>query len=445
MKRGFLNKPPTRGLVDPPTQTEDLPVIEFNGIPIHVAQIGQPLVRLAIGKVNIPLPENYEARKPFYRTVEWDETGFADKEIYMTTLPPRKSGETLADNPDNWTQCLFNFAEQKRSILSTPGFPSRMVRPPEVRHRVGPSSFGTGVFATCDIQMGQLILSERPLLLSPVCIPVQEPNLPKGATVTSDQFVLAQMNDYEELLKDCVDHMEPENREAFFKLHNSHTEDGSGPIFGRIRTNGIGIMSKTSAEQKAAGNYGCTGVFNVASYLNHSCTPNVTQTFSRKTLSMQVRALRNIKKDEELFMSYCDVGDPTAVRQKQLQSYGFQCTCRVCSDPTTDALLEGIRDNTLLDERDSRRRVKSMIAHAEKWLAQIEAVGWQQLKEYGSYLSMATIATMGKDSAKHLHYQAKQEAWTEAMYGEPVKMRFFIPGLSSPSDLKSLLDALPRK
>ncbi|KAG5636028.1 hypothetical protein H0H81_009351 [Sphagnurus paluster] len=394
----------------------------------------------------IALPENYEVNKPTYNTADWNKTDYADGDIYMTTLPPQNKGETLADNPDNWTECLFHFAEQKRKIVSTPGFPSPVVRPPQVRHRVGPSRFGTGVFATRNIQMGQLILSERPLLICPVSVPIQIPQLPEGlrdSDFTFEQYTQARINDYEELLKVCVNRMEPENKEAFFKLHNSHTDDGSGPIFGRIRTNGIGILSDTSAEQKAAGNYGCTGIFNVVSYLNHSCTPNVTYKFSLDSISIQVRATRNIKKGEELFMSYCNIDDPTSVRQKQLRSYDFQCTCRVCNDPTTDALLERIQINTSLDKCDPSQ---SYMAHAEQWLAQIEALGWEQLKEYGSYLSMAMVAAMGiKDSAKHRRYQDMHEAWTEGMYGEPIKMRLFAPGLSSPMDLKSMLDALPRK
>ncbi|KAG5636027.1 hypothetical protein H0H81_009350 [Sphagnurus paluster] len=403
MKRGFLNTP---------------------------APEGSELLRLPkpkrLQQQEKALPENCEPSEP-YRTVGQDETGYDDKYIYMTTLPPRKFGETLADNPDNWTQCLFSFPEQESEIVSTAGFPSPLVRPPQLRHRVGPSRFGNRLFAACHVQMKQLIKSGRPLLICPVRVPI-EPNLSKCREVTFEQLMQEYMDDYEELLKVFVDRMEPENQTAFFKLQNSHTEDGSRPIFGRIRTNRINILSDTSAEQKAAGNL-------------RGCTPNIALILSSKSLSIQVRAVRDIKKEEELFMSYCKIDDPTAMRQKQLESHGFQCTCRVCSDPDTDVLLELIRVNNLTEgghDRYLEFGVTNLMEHAEEWLAVIEALGWQRLKEYGRYLLTAMAAAMrSKDSAGFNRYQAIQEAWTEGIYEEST----IVPVLS---EMKALLDA-PRE
>ena len=54
----------------------------------------------------------------------------------------------------------------KRKVLSTPGFPSPIQHPPKIVHEIRQvKGRGLGVFATKDIQAGDLILAERPLLV----------------------------------------------------------------------------------------------------------------------------------------------------------------------------------------------------------------------------------------------------------------------------------------
>lgn len=54
----------------------------------------------------------------------------------------------------------------KRLVLSTPGFPSPIVHPPRVTYEVRETGeHGLGVFATEDIEAGDLILAERPLVI----------------------------------------------------------------------------------------------------------------------------------------------------------------------------------------------------------------------------------------------------------------------------------------
>lgn len=135
-----------------------------NSLPLGTSK--QIPAKFPIGKVDTSLPENYDA----FRVLDPD-TNSPDGQIYLTTLPPRYVGQTLANNPDGWAECLFYLTQQKRGIISTPGFPSLIARPPQVRHRIGPSRFGNGMFATRDIKMGELVMSERPLLISPIHTP----------------------------------------------------------------------------------------------------------------------------------------------------------------------------------------------------------------------------------------------------------------------------------
>ncbi|KAH6648314.1 hypothetical protein BKA67DRAFT_360157 [Truncatella angustata] len=62
---------------------------------------------------------------------------------------------------------------------------------------------------------------------------------------------------------------------------------------------------------------------------NHSCEPNVNLVFNQPSAVM--RALKPIKKGDEIFMKYVDVTNPFSVRQSELQeTYYFNCQCTKC-------------------------------------------------------------------------------------------------------------------
>lgn len=68
---------------------------------------------------------------------------------------------------------------------------------------------------------------------------------------------------------------------------------------------------------------------------NHSCEPNVSQIFNQPETIL--RAIKSIKKGEEVFMRYVDVTNPRSVRRSELQQrYFFDCECSKCRrGPTT--------------------------------------------------------------------------------------------------------------
>ncbi|KAF5376403.1 hypothetical protein D9615_008618 [Tricholomella constricta] len=417
MKRGFLNTKRAKRSVEtrgPPT-------------PVKPEMLK---VKLPIGKVDTTLPEGYEPSEAIVKECDSRNMIYPDNARLCTTLPSQSFGDTLADNPDNWTECLFLGGKQKREIVSTPGFPSPIPRPPQIRHRIKPSRFGIGMFATRNIKMGDLIVSERPLLVSPSALPPLIPNFPKGFKPTFLQFTQGRMAEYEKTLEICLGRMLPENRAAFLALHNSHTEDGSGPIFGRIRTNGIGIIEKTEKSDLDAGDYGYSAVFNDISRINHSCAPNAAYGFTMSSFSLELRAIRDIKKDEEVFIAYCSTSEPTAERQANLKSYDFECTCSLCSDPTSDALLAKIKESTLEPSVWSHNRNlngnKDRMQYSKDWMAAIEAAGRQNLKEYGSHISMLIAASFGLGRMdEYRKYKEMNEAWYLAKYGQAMKLDFF--------------------
>ncbi|KAG5636024.1 hypothetical protein H0H81_009347 [Sphagnurus paluster] len=239
------------------------------------------------------------------------------------------------------------------------------------------------MFATCDIKMGELVLSERPLLLTPAAIPMLG-----DTNLTDARSEEVHRCEYEQVLQRCVNLMLPKNRTAFFKLHDAHTKDGSGHISGRTRTNGIGAMTEKSQEEKRMRDYGYSTVFNEISYINHSCLPNASAKFSALSLSSGARTIRDIKQGEEIFISYCKPEIPTAERQAQLKSYDFQCTCDACSGPSSDMALGKIQMSVAgmlrLDGEHG-------LMYAELLIKEIERKWWYYLEQYGTYLGLAAM------------------------------------------------------
>lgn len=75
------------------------------------------------------------------------------------------------------------------------------------------------------------------------------------------------------------------------------------------------------------------GLFLTFSRMNHSCEPNAswdTDLHGRPGV-MSVRAERDIKKDEEITISYIPVANrPVEKRRQMLRGWGFDCQCAKC-------------------------------------------------------------------------------------------------------------------
>ena len=240
----------------------------------------RPVIKLPYGKVETGnVASVIDFVQPYIVTARPTE-GIVSKKILgreisakyrdsmITTLPPVNLGATLDDEPDNWTECILA-GHIERQILSTPGFPRPVEKTAggKVNHRVRPSPVGgLGVFATRPIRTGELIIAERPLLISQRSFEMRVESGSKG--LTKAEMIQVNMQEWEEHLGVALKRMTDENRKAFMALANSHTEDGSGPILGIIRTNGYVVPGLYDGhEDDNARAY--TAVLNVMSRINH--------------------------------------------------------------------------------------------------------------------------------------------------------------------------------
>ncbi len=221
----------------------------------------------------------------------------------------------------------------------------------EIRNSAGA---GMGVFAIVDLEPGERILDERPLLEWSV------------AAFAQHQAVGRQ----HEAMEAAVRSLPPAAEAAFRDLCMN---DEHGPY-----RNAYGIWLSnaypTEDEPESA------AVFRVASRLNHSCAPCAHAHYNVRTHCMTVHALVRIEAGEEVTVAYtggeCDV---RAARRRELQrDFGFLCRCALCSMQgealaASDARQARIRD---IGERITAKPCPpDVVALCEEKIALLEVEG----------------------------------------------------------------------
>ena len=122
--------------------------------------------------------------------------------------------------------------------------------------------------------------------------------------------------------------------------HLHQVADFRGMIH-RIKINGFSIAD---GESIALG----IGVFSLPSFINHSCRPNVIQTFrygqQNQPPTLWLTAYQDIPSGQEVTLSYIDNSSPRHLRQRRLlEDYYFLCDCPGCNDPERESSILGVR------------------------------------------------------------------------------------------------------
>ncbi|KAI5831716.1 SET domain-containing protein [Schizophyllum commune Tattone D] len=331
--------------------------------------------------------------------------------MLFTTIPIRDfdlNKHSAKERRDSWTEAILD-GPTKRLIFTQPGFPNPILRPTHIAHRIAPcEGKGLGVFATRDIKASELILAERPLTLAPLMLPRVD-GIPDH--FTTEQVIQAKMAEWEKALEILVSRMLPERKDALMALSNCHEHDGSGPILGRLRTNGIAAMGLHYAGMKGRpGRY--TATCEIISRVNHSCCPNARYGFNKPTFSARLRAVRAIKQGEEITITYGGLDIPKAERHRQLAPYGFACDCAACeagaaadarramippfiSQNLRSGPLQGLLDVVALIERERLEDLPvypmTLAALANRYIQQGSLLqGQRYLERAQSYLPFST-------------------------------------------------------
>ncbi|KAJ7716517.1 hypothetical protein B0H16DRAFT_1613491 [Mycena metata] len=373
MKRGFLNASKAKktrplGPTDPVSDSK--PSASHSSL--GPAQPKVEVRKLPIGKVEkVALPKGWE--QPKLEVLGPSDT--RQPTMIWTTQP-----EVLTNGNDTFTECIF-YPGTKEVLKKIPGYPQPLQHPNPGAFRVATvPGKGTGLFSTRALTLGEHILTERPLLISPIAVYSAYPS-----SFTYEQYVQVALNEMEQHTKIAVDRMLPHDRAAYMELANSHKEDGSGPCFGIMRTNGLGISGLRPGVEGAGGMY--SAVPKYISRLNHSCSPNTQPLFDKASLSYRLFAVRDIAAGEELTYQYIDVDKPAAERNEELKPYDFVCTCTACTEdvPASDArraAITAFTPNTLMWAVDPKLPDDWLLKQCHEQLARIETEGLQHLPAY---------------------------------------------------------------
>ena len=217
------------------------------------------------------LPASYTPAK--LPTVEYHamESNHPANLVLFTTIPACFTGQPPdPDGHSEWIVC----AATNRKVLNAPGYPQPVPRPTaNVKSYVIKSTLtmGKGVFATRDIQMGEIIFAERPLLVVPRAL--RSTTEVDAIEYSIEDYTKIMLFQREQQLELAVERMEPDRRAKLMALMNSHLEDGSGPLNGIVRTNGYGVGNLWDGDVKpdddGSSPYYYSAVCDVGSRINH--------------------------------------------------------------------------------------------------------------------------------------------------------------------------------
>ncbi|CAA0828664.1 SET domain protein 35 [Striga hermonthica] len=220
---------------------------------------------------------------------------------------------------------------------------------PELAEYIGPVEIkkseisGRGLFATKNVESGTLLLATK-------AVAVDRAIMPQGSGETAHLVIWKNLIDkVVETVKKCG--------EVKFLISNlSAGEDDEGslgiPEIGIFRSdadlNGgdsckeldtrkiLSILDKNSILEDAVSSkvlgknadYQGVGLWALASFINHSCEPNVRRLHIGDYVI--VHAARDVKAGEELTVAYFDMLSPLNKRVEMAEEWGFVCRCKRC-------------------------------------------------------------------------------------------------------------------
>ncbi|KAF9077558.1 hypothetical protein BDP27DRAFT_1357013 [Rhodocollybia butyracea] len=177
--------------------------------------------------------------------------------------------------------------------------------PLEARRTISGKLQILGVFATRLIRAGDLIVDERPMIVTPTDIFSLSENVFKGDYTLEQQKQIA-LHEWQQLVR---------------QLASSHQQDGSDEVFGRMRTNAVHIDIELLESQSDDSTVDCrySGVCKDVSRVNHSCGPNSEFSWHDDTFSVRLHAVRDIPQALKLPSHIARFSFPLPHEQRRLR------------------------------------------------------------------------------------------------------------------------------
>lgn len=235
---------------------------------------------------------------------------------------------------------------------------------------------GQGLIAVQDISKGTRILSEKPLFRIP-SFGLEQPDIEK--VITSKLNPLSQ-----------------DDQRTFLSLHNN-TLGAPYPLAGIAKTNAL-PLGPNALEG---------GLFPEASRINHACLPNCQHTWNDNIGEETIHAARRISKGEEITINYLDIGPFESRRRSLKKSFGFDCTCELCSLPEIARAVSDNRqreikrlDDLISDGSRLFSHPDRCLKHVHTILALLEAENMTDMRSPRAYYDAFQIAIAHGDQAR---------------------------------------------
>ncbi|KAF2849702.1 SET domain-containing protein [Plenodomus tracheiphilus IPT5] len=179
--------------------------------------------------------------------------------------------------------------------------------PPEVFTVYSSPGKGLGVFATQDLEIGDIVMRETP------AIRIKPPSVSKGSPYPMSTISRLVQEQFQSLPTEAQDEIMSLTFHATTAEKDTHDR--------------LGLIFRTNAYNTGTD----IGLFPKIARINHSCRPNTSYYWSEKLNKRIVFASREIKRGEEFSVSYISLLLTREERQMRLNQYGFKCACEVCA------------------------------------------------------------------------------------------------------------------
>lgn len=184
-------------------------------------------------------------------------------DIIITTIPPTRAPGDTSNQTTEW----ITTSAAKLKVLEISGFPQPVPKPAQLNFVIKETEkMGKGMFATRDINLGELVFAERPLSITPFRFDFDRVNRLFRFVGKQRRTIFTEIENIYEIMVEG--RMKEENMKAFKELHDSRTVEGRGFLHGLIETNGYyRIKSFDPYDFAITGGYFAVG--NHASRVNH--------------------------------------------------------------------------------------------------------------------------------------------------------------------------------
>jgi tetratricopeptide (TPR) repeat protein len=217
---------------------------------------------------------------------------------------------------------------------------------------------GRGLFVIRDIPVGEIIMCEKAFCvvwgheseaLTAMTYDVRDDRIrvsPVGLSKATIQKLLSNPSQIQRVM-DLYGDYQGDGTNVF------RTEDG--PVVDTFRVhdiisrNAFGPGSQFGEEEGASNS--STGLWIWAAYINHSCIANAKKEYIGDL--MVLRATRPITANEEIFHSYDGSSDYDARRTALMTTWGFECTCALCTAEKADDVAVRQKRRELASEADA--------------------------------------------------------------------------------------------